>query len=238
MSHNPASTRLVPAERLSAITSLIAEGAVFDGNFHTTRDQGIKVDGQLKGNITFETGGTLHVGAAAVTINTIDNSTKTWIAGTRGGDGVDSAANIALLSTDSSRIFGLAGALGASTDKAGVGVSFAWNDVDNLVDARLKDSANAESTAGDVSVRADSTWQAPTSKASQQQAGSPARLEWPVPARSCKPTTPSRPASTPARRRLPMATSMSAPRTMLTSSAWLAMSPAAAKWASAHRPRC
>ena len=48
MSHNPASTRLVPAERLSAITSLIAEGAVFDGNFHTTRDQGIKVDGQLK----------------------------------------------------------------------------------------------------------------------------------------------------------------------------------------------
>ncbi len=96
-------------------------------------------------------------GAAAVTINTIDNSTKTWIAGTRGGDGVDSAANIALLSTDSSRIFGLAGALGASTDKAGVGVSFAWNDVDNLVDARLKDSANAESTAGDVSVRADSS---------------------------------------------------------------------------------
>ena len=44
MSQNPASTRLVPAERLSAITSLIAEGAVFDGNFHTNRDQGIKVD--------------------------------------------------------------------------------------------------------------------------------------------------------------------------------------------------
>jgi cytoskeletal protein CcmA (bactofilin family) len=40
MNNNPASTRLVPAERLTAITSLIAEGAVFDGNFHTTRDQG------------------------------------------------------------------------------------------------------------------------------------------------------------------------------------------------------
>jgi hypothetical protein len=48
MSHNPASTRLVPAERLSAINSLIAEGAVFDGNFHTTRDQGIKVDGSSR----------------------------------------------------------------------------------------------------------------------------------------------------------------------------------------------
>ncbi|MCK9258828.1 MAG: leukotoxin LktA family filamentous adhesin [Azoarcus sp.] len=96
-------------------------------------------------------------GAGAVTINTIDNTTKTWIAGSRGGDGVDSAANIALLSTDSSRIFGLAGALGASTDKAGVGVSFAWNDVDNTVDARLKDNADAESTAGEITVKADST---------------------------------------------------------------------------------
>ena len=70
MSQNPTSTRLVPAERLSAITSLIAEGAVFEGNFHTNRDQGIKVDGLLKGNITFETGGTLHVGAAGVIENT------------------------------------------------------------------------------------------------------------------------------------------------------------------------
>ena len=44
---NPATTRLVPADRLAAVTSLIAEGAVFDGNFHTARDQGIKVDGIL-----------------------------------------------------------------------------------------------------------------------------------------------------------------------------------------------
>ncbi len=67
---NPASTRLVPAERLGDINSLIAEGAEFDGNFHTTRDQGIKVDGHLKGNITFETGGTLHVGPTGVVENT------------------------------------------------------------------------------------------------------------------------------------------------------------------------
>ena len=70
MNQKPTPTRLVPAERLSAITSLIAEGAVFEGDFHTTRDQGIKVDGLLKGNITFETGGTLHVVAAGVIENT------------------------------------------------------------------------------------------------------------------------------------------------------------------------
>jgi cytoskeletal protein CcmA (bactofilin family) len=70
MSKNPASTRLVPAERLSAISSLIAEGAVFEGNFHTPQDQGIKVDGQLKGNITLDSGGTIHVGATGVIENT------------------------------------------------------------------------------------------------------------------------------------------------------------------------
>lgn len=70
MNPQPASTRLVPAERLSAITSLIAEGSVFEGNFHCAQDQGIKIDGQLKGNVSFETGGTLHVGAHGVIDNT------------------------------------------------------------------------------------------------------------------------------------------------------------------------
>jgi cytoskeletal protein CcmA (bactofilin family) len=70
MSQQPTSTRLVPAERLGAITSLIAEGSVFEGHFHASRDQGIKIDGVLKGNITFETGGTMHVGATGVVENT------------------------------------------------------------------------------------------------------------------------------------------------------------------------
>lgn len=70
MSQNPTATRLVPVDRLTAITSLIAEGAVFEGNFHTSSDQGIKVDGKLLGNITFESGGTLHVGATGVIENT------------------------------------------------------------------------------------------------------------------------------------------------------------------------
>ena len=63
-------TRLVPIERLSAITSLIAEGAVFEGNFHTAVDQGIKIDGLLTGNVSFSNGGTLHVGATGVVENT------------------------------------------------------------------------------------------------------------------------------------------------------------------------
>lgn len=63
-------TRLVPVERLSAITSLIAEGALFEGNFVTTQDQGLKIDGQLTGNISFQTGGTLHIGATGVVEST------------------------------------------------------------------------------------------------------------------------------------------------------------------------
>lgn len=70
MSQQPTTTRLVPAERLGAITSLIAEGSVFEGHFHASRDQGIKIDGVLRGNVTFEQGGTLHVGATGVIENT------------------------------------------------------------------------------------------------------------------------------------------------------------------------
>lgn len=62
----PTATRLVPVERLTSITSLLAEGAVFEGSFHTSRDQGIKVDGELKGHITFDQGGTIHVGATGL----------------------------------------------------------------------------------------------------------------------------------------------------------------------------
>ncbi len=96
-------------------------------------------------------------GAGAVTINTIDNATRTWVSGQRAGDGVDAVNGVSLTSTDSSRIFGLAGALAGSTQGAGVGVSFAWNDVDNTVDAGLTGNTDVESTAGSVVVDADST---------------------------------------------------------------------------------
>lgn len=68
--HGDPATRLVPIDRLTAINSLIAEGAVFEGNFHTALDQGIKIDGVLTGNVTFANGGTLHVGATGRIDNT------------------------------------------------------------------------------------------------------------------------------------------------------------------------
>lgn len=58
--------RLVPAEQLNAISSLIAEGALFEGSMSSKQDLGIKIDGVLKGSITFQTGGTVHVGATGV----------------------------------------------------------------------------------------------------------------------------------------------------------------------------
>jgi filamentous hemagglutinin family protein len=96
-------------------------------------------------------------GAGAVTINTIANSTRTWISGQRNGDGVDGITGVSLASTDSSRIFGLAGALAGSTQGTGVGVSFAWNDVDNTVDTALTGNTDVESTTGSITVEADSS---------------------------------------------------------------------------------
>ena len=76
-----ASARLVPSDHLGNISSLIAEGANFDGNFRTPRDLGIKVDGVLKGNIHFEAGGTVHVGATGVIDSTIIEADYVFIEG-------------------------------------------------------------------------------------------------------------------------------------------------------------
>jgi cytoskeletal protein CcmA (bactofilin family) len=59
-----ATPSLVPAERLDAVDSLIAPGTSFEGHFRSDRDQGIRVDGHLKGHIVFEHGGTIHVGTS------------------------------------------------------------------------------------------------------------------------------------------------------------------------------
>ena len=65
-----AAARLVPADQLNAISSLIAEGAVFEGSFSSSQDLGLKIDGVLKGGITFQTGGTVHVGPTGMVDNT------------------------------------------------------------------------------------------------------------------------------------------------------------------------
>ena len=63
-------TRLVPHDKLAAITSLMALGASFDGSFHSQKDLGIKIDGRLNGNVVFDNGGTIHVGASGQVENT------------------------------------------------------------------------------------------------------------------------------------------------------------------------
>lgn len=73
--------RLVPVERLKAITSLIGEGAVFDGGFQSSKDLGIKVDGRLNGNIVFEQGGAVHIGATGVVENTSIEADYVFIEG-------------------------------------------------------------------------------------------------------------------------------------------------------------
>lgn len=62
--------RLVPAEQLNAISSLIAEGAQFEGSFSSREDLGLRIDGVLKGNISFQQGGTVHIGPTGVVDNT------------------------------------------------------------------------------------------------------------------------------------------------------------------------
>ena len=73
--------RLVPAERLKAISSLIGEGAVFDGAFQSSKDLGIKIDGKLLGNIVFEQGGAIHIGATGVVEGTTIEADYVFIEG-------------------------------------------------------------------------------------------------------------------------------------------------------------
>jgi cytoskeletal protein CcmA (bactofilin family) len=81
MSTDNNTPRLVPVERLKAISSLIGEGAVFDGGFHSSKDLGIKVDGKLLGNIVFEQGGAVHIGPTGVVENTAIEADYVFIEG-------------------------------------------------------------------------------------------------------------------------------------------------------------
>ena len=81
MSTDNTTARLVPVELLKAISSLIGEGAVFDGGFQSSKDLGIKVDGKLIGNIVFEQGGAVHIGPTGVVENTSIEADYVFIEG-------------------------------------------------------------------------------------------------------------------------------------------------------------
>ena len=78
---NHSIARLVPAERLNAISSLLGEGAVFEGSFQSSKDLGIKIDGKLSGNIVFEQGGAIHIGPTGVVENTSIEADYVFIEG-------------------------------------------------------------------------------------------------------------------------------------------------------------
>jgi cytoskeletal protein CcmA (bactofilin family) len=65
-----APARLVSGDQLTAISSLIAEGATFEGSMSSQRDLGIRIDGVLKGGISFQSGGTVHVGPTGLVEDT------------------------------------------------------------------------------------------------------------------------------------------------------------------------
>ncbi|MFZ2990893.1 bactofilin family protein, partial [Ideonella sp.] len=61
---------LVPVASLNAISSLIAEGALFEGAFSARQDLGLRIDGALKGNVTVAAGGTVHIGPTGLVEDT------------------------------------------------------------------------------------------------------------------------------------------------------------------------
>jgi cytoskeletal protein CcmA (bactofilin family) len=75
------SPRLVPVEALNAISSLIAEGALFEGSFTAPKDMGLRIDGGLKGNIQVSQGGTVHVGPGGRVENTVIEADHVLIEG-------------------------------------------------------------------------------------------------------------------------------------------------------------
>lgn len=67
MNTNTINSRIIPAEKLQAITSKIGRDVSFEGNFLSADPSaGLHLEGRFQGAIRFENGGIVHVGAGAV----------------------------------------------------------------------------------------------------------------------------------------------------------------------------
>lgn len=73
--------RLVPVEALNAISSLVAEGAMFEGSFSAQQDLGLRIDGVLKGGVKVLQGGTVHVGPGGRVEDTVIEADHVLIEG-------------------------------------------------------------------------------------------------------------------------------------------------------------
>ena len=94
--------------------------------------------------------------AASVSINTISNTTTAYISGKKSAAGIDAGNGVLVNAQDDSDIFAIAGSLGASAGKVGVGASVAWSETSNIVDASIENSADIDNASGDVTVQASS----------------------------------------------------------------------------------
>jgi len=92
--------------------------------------------------------------AGAVSINTVSNETHAYMTG-RKSNGITAGGDIEAAATDDSDILSVAGSLAGSGGGAGVGVSFAWNEIDNDTGAYMGSGINAQSAAGDIRVSAE-----------------------------------------------------------------------------------
>ncbi|MDP1688111.1 leukotoxin LktA family filamentous adhesin [Hydrogenophaga sp.] len=92
-------------------------------------------------------------GAGAVSINTINNTTAATVNG-KLADGIDAGGAVAITADDSSRIFALAGGVGATSGQAGFGAAVAWSEVNNTVAAKATNGAQLQSRAAGVQVKA------------------------------------------------------------------------------------
>lgn len=82
-SGHPASApaRLVPADLLARISSVIAEDALFEGTLTAQEDLGLRIDGTLNGPVCMTVGGTVHIGPGGVVLDTVIEADHVLIEG-------------------------------------------------------------------------------------------------------------------------------------------------------------
>ncbi|WP_372656933.1 leukotoxin LktA family filamentous adhesin, partial [Hydrogenophaga sp.] len=92
--------------------------------------------------------------AGSVSINTIENETRAYVSGKKTAAGLDAHGGVAIDAQDQSNIFAVSGSIGASAGKTGVGAAVAWSEVNNTVEAGVRDGADVAASAGGVAVKA------------------------------------------------------------------------------------
>ncbi len=89
-------------------------------------------------------------GAASVSINKIENETRSYISGKKTILGVDAGSDISVRAQDDSHIFSISGSVGAG--EVGVGASVALSQVSNTVESNISNGAVVDNIAGNINI--------------------------------------------------------------------------------------